>query len=262
VNNNFLPLNAVAHRHMRLQMVQPFDFAREAVVCPVVSSEVKQIARDYVILFAKEGGVAPLALLGVDDHTNAYVAPSGHWRARYVPAHIRRYPFAVAMTGMKGSSDKREFAMLVDENAPHLSQETGEPLFLGDGKPAPALERIKGALAKLQAAHDATVKMVDQLDAHGLLKVMHLKLRRRDSSEHGITGFRVLDTERLMGLDPQALQTLHHSGALLVAYAHLVSLSNLEDGVLATSQAGSETSESTSQSLDWLLGTIDFSNSK
>mgnify|MGYP002621356009 CR=1 FL=1 len=88
-------LDAEQHRDLRYTPNQPYDFARELVMVPVVSGEVTRVAREMPIVFPKAQGV-PQALLGVKPDESLHVRDSGHWLGRYIPAHIRRYPFVLA----------------------------------------------------------------------------------------------------------------------------------------------------------------------
>ena len=231
MNTPLVALSSDKHRHLRLAASQPYHFVRTLMLCPVVSGEIRQIARDYVIVFPPAAGV-PQALLGTEQGVNAYVADSGHWLCRYVPAHVRRHPFYAATTAAADATASRAFTVAIDESAPHLGTEQGEPLFNEDGSPAPTLERVKAVLLSLQRDLEATTRMVAQLDEAGLLAARNLQVRSRDGAERTLTGFRLIDTEKLAKLEAEALAGLHRNGALLLAYAHLISLANLRDGVL------------------------------
>jgi hypothetical protein len=237
VSDTLVPLNAIRHRDLRFLPNQPFHFARGMMLCPLVSGELRQIARDYVIVFPMEGGL-PQALLGTEEGNNAYVADSGHWLCRYVPAHLRRHPFfALREPSGNGIGGEGSFVIGLDEDAPHLSRSDGAPLFDAQGKPTPVLEKIKTVLASLEQDSAATARMVAQLEEHGLLISRHIRIKPKAGSERAMTGFRVIDTDGLMKLAPDALSAMQKSGALLVAYAHVISLANLVDGSLLSAPA-------------------------
>ena len=90
------PLDSQAHRQLRYAPNQPYHFAAQQMFAPIVAGEASMVAREYAIVFSDTPGSLPLALLGASKGHNAYVRPSGHWMARYVPAHLRRYPFVMA----------------------------------------------------------------------------------------------------------------------------------------------------------------------
>ena len=109
-------LDSQAHRHLRYAPNQPYHFASQQMFSPIVAGEAAMVAREYAIVFSDIPGSLPLALLGASQGINAYVRPSGHWTARYVPAHVRRYPFvmaeAVAETQGEGQAEPAGFADL------------------------------------------------------------------------------------------------------------------------------------------------------
>jgi hypothetical protein len=230
-------LNPQTHQALRLRLSMPHHHAAGMMLCPVVSSEISAAARDYVIVFPVTADDVPQALLGTQAGRNAYLAASGHWLCRFVPAHIRRYPFMVGLMGEPTDGGGRRFKVLIDDGAPHFSHTEGEALFQPDGRPTPLLDKVQASLSRLQADHMATQGMVQQLDALGLLVERALQVRGQDGKEHRLTGFRLLDATRLQALEPQHLADLQRSGALLLAYAHLVSLANLHDGVLVQKPA-------------------------
>lgn len=226
-------LNAQAHRDLRLNAGQPYHFAARHMTCPVVSREITSVAREYAVLFPQAADAPPLALLGLEKDRNGHVTPTGHWLGRYVPAHLGAYPFSMGAVDGTAGEGQQSFAVLIDEAAPHLDRRDGQPLFGDDGQPTATLDRIKRVLAALEADRQATTDMVRQLDAQGLLKKTNLVIRQRDGVERAVSGFRVIDTARLLALDGAALAALQKTGALMLAYAHLVSLANLQHGVLA-----------------------------
>ena len=69
------------------------EFARAAAVYPIVFVEDKT-----------KDAFRPVTLLGLDAGENLFVSESGKWEASYIPAIIRRYPFALANTGTTGNS--------------------------------------------------------------------------------------------------------------------------------------------------------------
>ena len=226
-----IPLDVAKHADLRFDASQPFHFAKSDMLCPVVSGELRQMARDYVIVFPMEGGL-PQALLGVDQGVNAYVAESGHWLCRYVPAHYRRHPFYAVPKPSQGASTERIYAIGIDEHAPHLSRDQGQALFGSAGDETVTLKKIKGALSSLEKDSTLTMKMVAELEKNELLIPQNFHVKTVTGEERGVTGFRGVDSKKLMALEPQALGGLQKSGALFLAYAHLISLANLRDGVL------------------------------
>ena len=241
-------LNSNQHANLRYKPNQPYHFAAKAMMVPIVSAEFRLISREYPIVFPKADpsnnqAMVPQALMGTQTGRNLHVKESGHWIGRYVPAHIRRYPFIAAPAKKEGQQSKdRTFAICIDTEAPHLSTTEGEPLY-ENGEPSPVLKKVQEVLTNLQKDFEATARLVQLLDDAGLLVDRHLEITRKNEKPVALTGFQVIDGEKLGNLSPDTLSTLHKSGAMMLVYAHLVSLTNLQDGLLAQAVSVTETEE-------------------
>ena len=256
------PLDSQAHRSLRLQARQPYHFAAQQSLVPVMAGEAAQIAREYALVFSDVAGTLPLALLGARQGHNAYVRPSGHWAARYVPAHVRRYPFVLAEQAPPAGAAPGTASRLVmvDADAPHLVYEGGLALFESDGSPSKVLQQVQQVLVMLERDSERTLQLVRQIEAAGLLVERVLQVTPRTGRPVGLQGLRVVDETRLAALEPVALQALQQSGALRLVYAHLLSMVNLVDGPLVegvavaadAAAAGTSSSGSISfEGIDW-----------
>ena len=128
---NHVPLNKERHRDLRFTANQPYHFAAREMLIPIMASEVEMAAREYVIVFPIASGGLPQVLTGVDVGVNAYVLPSGHWTARYVPAHVRRYPFILvdAGTASAAAQAERGYSLHMVPDAPHFQSSDGGRLL-------------------------------------------------------------------------------------------------------------------------------------
>lgn len=223
-------LDSQQHAALRFSAKQPYGFARQQVLIPVVASEVTRVAREMPILFPKGEGV-PQALAGMPPGINAHVKDTGHWLGRYIPAHIRRYPFMLAPLPKSADSDEQRYAVQFDATAPHFESPDGHRLLDDNGKPTGVLKKIQQVLTALMRDHAHTRMLVGQLDRAGLLVENSVTLGQGDNAQ-SISGVRVLDSAAFDALESAMLATLRDSGALSLVYAHLLSLSNLEDGVI------------------------------
>ncbi|NEV61119.1 SapC family protein [Thiorhodococcus minor] len=233
------PLDRDQHRCLRLAPNQPFLHAAKEMLVSVVAAEASQIAREYVIVFPGGESGLPAALLGAQEGVNAYVNEQGQWVGRYIPAVVRRYPFQLLSRGPvdEGKAGETRFAILIDESAPHLAETAGERLFTDAGEPTATLLRVQQVLTALEQERVRTNALVSQLDQQGLLVDRVVKIQPSGQDVRQVSGLRVIDPKRLNGLTADALKALHTTGALELAYAHLLSLSNLRDGWLAKRSA-------------------------
>jgi len=226
-------LNREAHAQLRFEPNIGYRFAANLLTVPVVSGEVKEVARDYVLIFDKQKPILH-ALLGVEENNNAYVNDKGQWLGRYRPAYIRAYPFGVTETpGTSVNEDgSRKYTVIIDPDAPQLADREGERFFDADGKPTALVEKVQKVLMSLERDNQITQQLITQLDEAGLLVEQHIELKGRDK---GLTGFRVVDTKALGALAAEDLVKLRNTGALMIAYAQMISLSNLRDSPVSWS---------------------------
>ena len=246
-------LDSAAHRQLRFAPNQPYHYAAKQLFAPFTISEAGMIAREYVVVFSDQSGSLPMALLGRARGSNSFVRSSGHWVARYVPAHIRRYPFVMAeRPATPGSEDATlaEKIVMFDSEAAHLGNDAGDRLFDDEGMPTAVLRNVMGVLAAMDQDSQNTLAVVAQMDAMGLLVARQVVVGSKRGEPTGLTGLRVVDFERLNALSPEQLAQLRDSGALNLIYAHQVSLANLRDGVLVETEAAAPSNSSGSISFD------------
>jgi hypothetical protein len=90
------PLSKEAHGDWSLQMEGGYGFTRHLSAAPLVLREMSAAAREYPIVFAREGdGIKPFAILGLKKGENLFVQEDGRWGGSYVPALLRQYPFVI-----------------------------------------------------------------------------------------------------------------------------------------------------------------------
>ncbi|MDY0036814.1 MAG: SapC family protein [Zoogloea oleivorans] len=229
------------HQDLRFTVAKGYAFASSLMVSPVMLGEAALVARDIPVLFSRSDGM-PIALLGLKPGQNAYVdmqdKRKGKWLARYVPAHIRRYPFMLAEQQVGGETvaGKRTFTFMADLAAPHFADPKGERLFDDQGQPTATLTQIQKVLMDLQRAHVRTQRCVQQLLENELLIDRALKAQTELGKTLALEGMKVVDSRRLHALSPEKLAALQQSGALGLIHAHLMSLNNLNEAPLRTSE--------------------------
>lgn len=228
-------LSKSRHKDLRLGAGSGYAFAAAVSAVPIVLAEAALASREYGLLFGtKDAKSSVVAITGLEPGQNAYVEPgSGRWLARYVPAHIRRYPFIAGEAPAAGDGSELRMVLRIDPDAPHLSADNdGAALFTPDGQPAPVLVRAQEMLLDLQRSVLRTDKAVAALDEEGLLMASDTRILLPGRNAIVLKGFRLLDEKKYLALDGAALARLRDVGALMLIHAHLQSLVNLRDSVL------------------------------
>lgn len=216
-------LNKVAHKDFKIKpMGNDFTFAKGTNSVILAGVEFTEAAKEYPIVFAQAGEqVVPVALLGLRNEENLFVAEDGKWDARYIPAFVRRYPFVLAETGEQGQR-----MVCIDEAFPGFNEKEGEALFEGE-EPTPLLKQAIDFLEEYQKQYTRTERFVQRLKDDGLLMSLNARVDMVDGKQFALTGLLAVDEKKLLQLaDDKALE-FFRSGELAWLYCHLMSLGNM-----------------------------------
>jgi hypothetical protein len=218
-------LDRAAHRGTRIQ-IQPdhYAFARETNALPISASEFADAGRHYPIVFVGDaaGSFHVAVLLGLEDKSNLFITDQGTWAAEcYVPAFARRYPFVLGTTNEEG-----RLAVCIDESYPGINEQDGVALF-EDGKETPYLAQMMDFLRAFQGEMEATKGMANRLHELGLIVAKSITVSQ-GGRDHFLSGFWVVDDQKLAGIDDLRAVELFRSGLLRLIELHRASLGNVQ----------------------------------
>ena len=222
-----MPLIALSREHHAGKRLVPpisYEYARTTAVVALCGAELMMAAQEFPIGFALDGGtVTPIALLFPEPGGNAFVAPDGRWMADYIPAAIRAYPFVLAQS--PGSDEK----VLCLHDTAVLSDTDGEPLFTETGEPGPLLLKSRDFFIEIERNRAATAMACTALAQRNLLIPWEIKVDKGDGTPvpSSLPLLR-LDQDAFNALPSQAVAELWPTGALLVAYTHILSLGRMQ----------------------------------
>jgi hypothetical protein len=222
---SLVPVNRERHAGKKIRQNQDFRFAAEAHLAAVTLHEFGRAAGIYPVVFVEDkqnDRFRPVALLGLEAGENLYVDAEGRWLASYVPAIIRRYPFALA-----GPDERDNYTVCVDEGASVVNDEEGLPLFTEDGEPAEALENVRRYLGELQQMDTFTNDCVAFLSEHNMLTPMNMRVRQGEQVRN-LAGCWVVNEERLNNLSDELFLDMRKRGYIGPIYAHLASLAQMD----------------------------------
>lgn len=220
-----VPVSPERHRHHRVRNTVRFDFAARFHMAYVTMHEFARAAATYPIVFLEDkpnDGFRPVVLMGLQPGQNLFVDADGAWNASYIPAMIRRYPFALS----KGSQDGR-YVVCLDEGSDLLSQTEGAALFDEQGQPTQVIENIKRYLSELQQMDAITQDFTRFLKSHNLLTPLSMRVNTA-AQPRNITGCYVINEERLNAFSDALFLEVRSKGFLPGIYAHLMSLPQIE----------------------------------
>jgi hypothetical protein len=221
-----VPVSAARHVNHSVEVGGDYAFSAGVNAVPLMAVEILRAATEYAVVFTAVGDdVMPAVVLGVKGDQNLYLAPDGHWKAQYIPAFIRRYPFVFS-----ASEDNQTLTLCVDEAYPGLNTAgRGERLFADDGKPSAYVERVLGFLKEYQAHFVRTQAFGRHLKASGLLEPMQAKVTTPSGATLSLTGFMAVNRARLRELPGEQLAALAKTDELELIYLHLYSMRNFSD---------------------------------
>lgn len=214
-------LNHEEHNALGLNPSErPFDFAREARVLPLTLPELPRAQLSYPIIFADAEQPMPLAVVGAGDGVNLFVDENGKWEAgAYVPAYLRRYPFALA----RGSED--QYAVVIDRAAEVIGDAPDQPFFDED-KVTPETQAIIDFCGRYDAEGSRTGEFGTFLREKELLTRQQATQSWPDGEEHPVADYYAVDEQRLNEFQAENLDELLRNGYLGCIFAHRFSLEN------------------------------------
>jgi hypothetical protein len=222
---SLVPVNKARHEGKKIKQVEGFGFAADFHIASIMVHEFARAASLYPVVFLEDkeqDSFRPVVLMGMDAGENLFVGADGKWQASYVPAIIRRYPFALASAGEEG-----KFTVCIDEGSDLISDTEGLPLFNEQGEPAEALENVKRYLGELQQMDAFTNEFCKYMVAHNMLTPLNMRVQQADQVKN-INGCYVINEERLNGLSVDGFMELRDKRYLPAVYAHLLSLAQIE----------------------------------
>lgn len=222
---NIALLNSERHAKLRIAEVIDYRFAASVSAVPLVAAEFSLAALSYPILFADAPGgeTMAVAMLGLAAEENLFVTEKGEWDASYIPAFVRRYPFA---PGDKETAEG-ELPVYIDESS-ELFGEEGEALFNEQGGATARLDGFLELLRDFQEQNERTRDFINRLKGAQLLKETTVQATLANGSRVAVPGMLMIDEERLLALPDQQVMALFRVGELSLIYLHLASMGNLQ----------------------------------
>jgi hypothetical protein len=217
------------HRTLRLaRPVQDWRVAADLNAIFVASAEFGDACSEYPLVFIDAGEdeatgqktVAPIAVLGLVERQNLFVEGPA-WRASYVPAMMRAYPFGIAR------QDAQRVVLVIDRAYEGWSATEGQPLFDEQGQPSELLAGMRQQLELLETEIQRTRLFGNLLVAEGLLQPMRFDATLPDGRKLSVEGFQTIDEKKLAALPDDKVLALHKNGVLGLIHAHQISLRHM-----------------------------------
>ena len=220
------PVSFGRHGQWSVEVGSDYAFSKHVNSIPLMAVEFPNAASEYSIVFAgPEEAVVPAVILGMRNDENLYLTEQGGWRAKYVPAFVRRYPFVFST-----SEDGKTFTLCIDETFSGFNQKgRGEPLFDADKKPSPYVARVLKFLEQYQIEFHRTQAFCRKLAELKLLEPMRAQASLGSGEKLSLGGFMAVNRDRVKALAADKLAELAKTDELELLYLHLHSMRNFSD---------------------------------
>lgn len=210
------------HADMKIGTAPNQSFASHTNSVPLTGVEFAETCKEYPIVFVRNGDqFSPVAVLGLENGENLFLDDHDIWKARYVPAFVRRYPFVLG----ENPANPNQPWVCVDEACPWLGKENGEPLFVNK-QPSAFMTQVLTFLNDFNVQSKRTVSFGRKLMEWGLFKENQAQASSPDGKSYTLTGLWVVDEAELLKLDADKIQELFKTGELAWIYFHLASFGN------------------------------------
>ncbi len=227
---NLVPLDRTQHKNLRMSTVKSsLDRIAGLNSLFVAVAEFADACKDFPVVFVRVGAavegqrqaVAPLAVFGLKPGSNLFIKDN-LWTGRYLPAYIRRYPFAMARI-----DDGENMALCFDDAWDGFSQTDGAPLFDDKGEATELLLNAKNFCEEFEREADRTRQACDVLQDLNLLQDMRFEATMANGEKLDVDGFMTINEKALSELPDAKVLELHRNGLLELITMHRLSLSHM-----------------------------------
>ena len=205
-------------------------YKRQTNSALIFPTEIKEAQRDYPILFIKNpetGQFQSVVLLGLVAGENLYI--NNGWQASYIPAMISKGPFIIGFEEKEQNGKKvKQPIVALDIDNKRVNKEHGEAIFLEDGQASPYLQQVNQSLKTLHDGSQLNQHMFEAFLKNDLIEPITLNVELNNGEKISLKGNYTLNEEKLSKLSGDALNELHSSGLLRVAYFITASLGNVQ----------------------------------
>ncbi|CAA6816274.1 MAG: Peptidase [uncultured Sulfurovum sp.] len=221
---NIVPINKEKHLKTKVKAVNNFDFVKDVHIASVMVHEFSRASSVYPIVFLEDQAkdqFKPVVLTGLEEGENLFVE-GNKWDASYIPAIVRRYPFALAQTGKDS-----QYTICIDEESEFVNEEEGQSLFNEQGEAGEVIEKVKQYLTELQQMEQFTIEFSAYMSKNNMFTPLNMKVRV-GSEVKNISGAYVINEERFNALSDEKFIEMRSKKYIPVIYSHLSSLAQIE----------------------------------
>lgn len=216
-------LNKEHHNRLGINRpTKPFAFCAKIRAVPITISEFGFAMKNFPIIFTGATNIVPLAVVGMIDDVNLFVDEAGKWEMdAYVPAYLRRYPFAFA-----SESSGERLAVVIDRGFDSIAAEAETPFFT-DGVPSEATQNAIEFCKKYEGDRLMTEQVMKGLEPFDIVTGQAAQFAPTEgAAQQTFAQYYAVDAAKLDALSDSQFLELRKLGLLPVIYAQLMSIGN------------------------------------
>ncbi|MDH3666251.1 MAG: SapC family protein [Paracoccaceae bacterium] len=217
-----MPILSQSHGKLGYRRNQTYAFARDLPAVPLIADEMPRAQGDFPIVFTPAPPHMPVALLG-GSVGNAFIDESGAWtRGRYLPAYLRRYPFAL----VRDKADSERMVLCADLSAEGFFETDGAQVgcLFDEVVPSERLNKILKFCETYESGLVKTRRLCEELNALDLFENSRVTLHHRGGKKIKLEGFMMIQEEKLREQSDAVLAGLVRRGVAGLIAAHHFSL--------------------------------------
>ncbi|SBT19295.1 SapC [Marinomonas gallaica] len=254
---NWQAVSKDTHANAGWRSLTHYRHAQTMTVVPVFAAEMGHLLQYYPLAFVKkeDNHFQLCALLGLKSGENAFLSFDERWKATYVPAALRSYPFSL----LKNAEGKQVLAADVDSDFFNVLAQPGDQDVLShDGNPHSSLTELLQFMLHRDVMQQKTDNAVQALAAQNVLSLWTVPVTNDagQTEQKELMGMYHVDEEAVQKLPEEVLGSLAKAGALGIAYAQLFSQVRLKDlhALQAQRDVLTQTSDKDEIDLDKMFG--------
>lgn len=216
-------LDKKSHKDLKVNPMRDLNFAKGVAFVPILAKEVELVGKEFPIVFTAGDNPSIVALVSLGGE-NLAINSDGKWITNYVPASIRKYPFAI--TSVKDNPKHK--IILIDEESPLVSVKDGNSLFMEDGSQSDILKRAIKFLSDYDRDMEITKRVAKIIESSGVLEEREISIGEGDEKHILVNGFKVVNRDKLNNLSDDILANWVRKGFITLIDAHIKSLNGID----------------------------------
>ena len=216
-------LDKSLHNGLKIKDMKDLEFAKDLAFVPVVVNETALMAEDFPVVFSSDENSSLMALVSLGG-SNLAIDDNFKWIKRYIPLHLKKYPFAIA--NVKDNPNQK--IILIDEESYLVNKDEGVDIFSEDEQQSTLMTNAIEFLKHVDTQQMLTNSVTKLIEQSGILEDREISVGEGDEKRVLVKGFKIVNKERFHALSDDVLASWVRNGVVGFIEAHLKSLENIQ----------------------------------